>query len=94
MSDELRITFEMELNRVEEHIPTQRLRMMWEYAMDLLEYFQEIAEESDRLDFDRCRTCILYSVFTSSGEDHSIPLTSVVAAEKSSRSSNDILEYS
>lgn len=69
MPNELRITFDMELNRAEKHIPTQRLRIMWDYAMDLLEYFQGVAEESDGLDLDKCRTCILYSMFTSSGED-------------------------
>ncbi|MFC1558966.1 hypothetical protein ACFL39_00040 [Gemmatimonadota bacterium] len=74
MSDELRITFEMELNRAEEYIPTQRLRMMWEYAMDLLAYFQKVAEESNRMDFDRCRICFLYSVFTSLGEDQMVTM--------------------
>lgn len=62
MSNELRITFEMELDRAEEHIPTQRLRMMWEYAMDLIENLQGVTEEMKELDLNKCSTCFYHSV--------------------------------
>ena len=37
MADGLRITFEMELDRIEGLAPTGRLRLMWEFATDLIE---------------------------------------------------------
>ncbi len=36
MAEDMKITFEMELKRVEEHMPSRLLRMMWEHAMFLL----------------------------------------------------------
>ena len=54
MIRDLRITFEMELDRVEEYMPAHRLRAMWEFAMDLLIQFQEAALSRDEGDSGSC----------------------------------------
>ena len=62
MPDGLIITFEMELARVEEYIPTERLRMMWEFAMNLIKQLQasvdEYREELDSRDCHNVPTTI------------------------------------
>lgn len=45
MAEDLKITFEMEMKRVEEHVPSRLLRMMWEHAMFLLNQLQVRIDE-------------------------------------------------
>ncbi len=54
MIRDLRITFEMELDRVEEYMPAHRLRAMWEFAMDLLNQLQAAALSIDEEDTGSC----------------------------------------
>jgi len=71
MADDLRITFEMELDHIEGQVPTGRLRMMWEFAMNLIEHLQAMIEpvttapEED----DRFKACDL----DTSGQDTQHP---------------------
>lgn len=61
MPDGLIITFEMELARVEEYIPTERLRRMWEFAMNLIKQLQASVDE--------------YREEWDSGSCHNVPTT-------------------
>ena len=54
MIRDLRITFEMELDRVEEYMPAHRLRAMWAFTMDLLNQLQEVALSREELDSGSC----------------------------------------
>ncbi len=49
MADGLMITFEMELDRIEGLAPTARLRLMWSYAMEMIEHLLESNERTDDL---------------------------------------------
>ncbi len=54
MIRDLRITFEMELDRVEEYMPAHRLRAMWAFTMDLLNQLQAVALSREELDSGSC----------------------------------------
>ena len=56
MAEDLKITFEMEMNRVEEYMPTRLLRMMWKHAMDLLNQLQAYVDELEELNSRDCHT--------------------------------------
>ncbi len=45
MAIQERITFEMLLKEYEENVPTRLLRMMWTYAMDMLNQLQAHIDE-------------------------------------------------